>query len=73
MSVREVKSMWPQVQRTVQQGEKILVLNHGKPAARILPPTLPTIENWDDHLATAIPNRGKSSLETINADRGGRW
>jgi hypothetical protein len=28
---------------------------------------------WDDHLATAIPNKGLSVEETLAKDRGGRW
>lgn len=73
MSVREVKAGWPLVERSVLQGEKVLVLNHGRPAAQIGPPGAKRIEVWDDHLATALPNRGTSVAETVDADRGGRW
>lgn len=73
MSVREVKAQWPEVQHRVQQGESVLVLNHGRPAAHILPPQPRVIREWDDHLATAIPNQGKSAQETVDADREGRW
>ena len=73
MSVREIKAQWPQVESRVLQGETVLVLNHGRPAARILPPGAREILEWEDHLASAIPNRGKTALETLSADREGRW
>jgi hypothetical protein len=28
---------------------------------------------WDDHLATAIPNKGASATGTLDRNRGGRW
>lgn len=73
MSVREVKAGWPLVERSVLQGEEVLVLNHGRPAAQIGPPKAKKIVTWDDHLATALPNRGVSVIKTVEADRGGRW
>lgn len=72
-SVREMKAQWPEVQRYVQEGETVLVLNHGRPAAQILPPKPNEIEEWEDHMVTAIPNRGKSVEETVRAARGERW
>jgi len=73
MSVREVKAGWPLVERSVLQGEEVLVLNHGRPAAQIGPPVRKRVEVWENHLDTAIPNRGASLKDVIDADRGGRW
>jgi len=48
-------------------------LNRGKPRVRLVPAGARQQVVWDDHLATAIPNKGHSVEKTIAKDRGGRW
>lgn len=71
--VREMKDHWSEVEKQVSNGEIIEVLNHGKSRDRLFPVSGRKRVVWDDHLATAIPNKGILVAETINRDRGGRW
>ena len=73
ISVREMKAHWTKVEAQVRQGETFEVLNRGRPTVRISPATPREVLAWDDHLATAIPGKGKSVQETVRADRDGRW
>ena len=73
ISVRDMKAHWAEVERQVGNGETFEVLNRGKPAALIVPPRPRRVVKWDDHLATAIPAKGKSVEETVKADREERW
>jgi antitoxin (DNA-binding transcriptional repressor) of toxin-antitoxin stability system len=73
ISVREMKAHWSRVEEMVANGEVIEVLNHGKPRVRLVPAGGLQRVVWDDHLATAIPNKGVTVEETIARDRGGRW
>ncbi len=73
ISVREMKANWSRVEQLVANGEVIEVLNHGKPRVRLVPAGGLQRVVWDDHLATAIPNKGATVAETIARDRGGRW
>lgn len=73
MTVREMKAHWSQVEKLVANGEIIEVLNRGKPRVRLVPAGGRPRVIWDDHLATAIPNKGASATETVDRDRGGRW
>jgi len=73
LSVREMKARWAEVERQVKQGETFLVLNRGRPAARIGPAEPRKVLVWDDHLATAAPGRGKKASDTVIEDREGRW
>jgi prevent-host-death family protein len=68
-----MKAQWSEVEAQVRAGETIEVLNRGKPSVRIVPAEPRKIIHWDDHLATALPNTGKSAEETVAADREGRW
>jgi len=61
------------VEAQVLDGEPFEVVNRGRPSVRIIPAEPRRILKWDDHLATAIPTAGRSSEETIAADREGRW
>lgn len=70
ISVRELKARWSDIEKKLEHGETFQVLNRGKPTARILPAGPKKILNWPDHLATAVPNRGKSAAETVIEDRG---
>jgi hypothetical protein len=45
-------------------------LNRGKPRVRLVPAGGRQRVIWDDHLATAIPNKGASATETVDRDRG---
>lgn len=73
ISVRDMKAHWAEVERQVRNGETFEVLNRGRPAALIVPPLPRRVVKWDDHLATAAPSKGKSTEETVRADREGRW
>jgi prevent-host-death family protein len=73
ITVREMKAHWSEVEKQVANGEIIEVLNHGKPRVRLVPAGGHRQVVWDDHLATAIPNKGVSVTETVARDRGGRW
>ena len=72
VSVRELKAHWSNIEKKLEHGETFLVLNRGKPTAKIMPAEPKKILNWPDHLATAVPNRGKSAGETVIEDRGDR-
>lgn len=72
ISVRELKAHWSNIEDKLEHGETFLVLNRGKPSAKILPADPKKILNWPDHLATAVPNRGKSGAETVLEERGER-
>ncbi len=73
ISVRDMKAHWAQVEREVNNGEVFEILNRGRPAARIIPATPRRIVKWDNHLETAVPGKGRSAQETVQADREGRW
>lgn len=73
MSVREMKAHWSQVEELVANGEIIEVSNRGKPRVRLVPAGGLSRVIWDDHLATAITNKGASAMETVTRDREGRW
>jgi prevent-host-death family protein len=73
ITVREMKAHWSEVEKQVANGEIIEVLNHGKPRVRLVPAGGRQQVVWDDHLATAVPNKGVSATETVDRDRGGRW
>jgi prevent-host-death family protein len=73
ISVREMKAQWAEVEAQVRNGETFEVVNRGRPSVRIIPALPRRILQWEDHLATALPLQGRSTLETLDADRGGRW
>ena len=74
VSIRELKAHWSVIEGQVREGASFLVLNRGKPAARIVPAEPREVLAWDDHLATAVtPVRGRSAEDTVRADRAGRW
>ncbi len=73
ITVREMKARWAEVEAQVREGETFEVLNRGRPAALIVPVSPRKILKWEDHLATAIPGKGKSAEETVRADRDERW
>ena len=72
-SVREMKAHWADIEAQVRMGETFEVINRGRPTVRIVPARPRNILKWDDHLATAVPGRGRSAAATVRADRDGRW
>ena len=72
ISVRDMKAHWSAIEKKLENGETFQVLNRGRPTARIVPVSPRPILEWPDHLATAIPNRGKTGAETVLDDRGTR-
>lgn len=70
---REMKVYLSQGEKLEANGEIIEVLNRGKLRVRLIPAGGRQRVIWDDHLATAIPNKGTSTTETVDRDRGGRW
>ncbi len=72
ISVRELKAHWSRIEKQVRDGETFEVLNHGRPAALIVPPQPRPVAAWDDHLATAVQPRGVPSEQLVELDRGGR-
>ena len=73
ISVRELKAHWSDIERQVAEGDEFEVLNHGRPAARIVPSSPRPVAIWENHLATALETTGRSAEDTVNADRDGRW
>ena len=73
ISVREMKAHWAEVESQVSAGETFEVVNRGRPTVRIVPARPRPILKWEDHLATALPSKGRSAEETVDADRVGRW
>jgi prevent-host-death family protein len=73
VTVKELKAQWAEIEARTRDGESFLVLNHGRPAARILPPEPQQVLVWDDHLATAAQGRSRTAQETVRHDRDGRW
>ena len=70
VSVREMKAHWTLIEKRVRRGETVTVLNRGKPTAKIVPAEPAKVLAWPDHLATALPNVGKTGAETVLEDRG---
>jgi prevent-host-death family protein len=73
ITVRELKSQWAEIERRTREGESFLILNRGRPAARLLPVSPRAVLHWDDHLETAADGIGLKSQEIVRADREGRW
>jgi prevent-host-death family protein len=73
ITVRELKSQWAEIERRSRAGETFLILNRGRPAARLLPVTPRKVLQWDDHLETAAAGSGSSSQEIVSSDREERW
>jgi antitoxin (DNA-binding transcriptional repressor) of toxin-antitoxin stability system len=70
---REMKVYLSQGEKLEAHGEIIEVLNREKLRVRLVPARGRQRVIWDDHLATAIPNKGTSTTETVDHDRRGRW
>lgn len=70
ISVREMKAQWAAIEKKISAGEAVIVLNRGRPTAKIVPADPQKVLEWPDHLETAVPNVGKSGAETVMEDRG---
>lgn len=68
-----MKAQWAEIEEQVARGETFEVLNQGNPVVRIVSATPRQIVKWEDHLATALPARGMTGQEIVDADREGRW
>lgn len=73
VSVREMKANWAVIESQVANGQTFEVLNRGKPTVRIIPAIPRKVLKWDDHLASAVPTKGRTGEEVVRADREGRW
>jgi prevent-host-death family protein len=73
VSVREMKAQWAEIEEQVARGETFEVLNRGKPVVRIVSATPRRVVKWEDHLVTALPAKGMTGQEAVDADREGRW
>ncbi len=73
VSVREMKAQWTEIEEQVARGETFEVLNRGKPVVRIVSATPRRVVTWEDHLVTALPAKGMTGQEAVDADREGRW
>ncbi len=65
ITVKELKANWAQIEAQVKAGESFEVLNRGKVAAHIVPPTPRQVLHWPDHLATAHGNEGRKGSDIV--------
>ena len=61
ITVRELKTHWSDIERRTREGESFLVLNRGRPSARVLPAGPQEVLRWDDHLKTAVQSAGSTA------------
>jgi len=73
ITVRELKADWAEIERRTREGESFLVLNRGRPSARVVPAGPREVLRWDDHLKTAVQGTGRLAEDVVRADRDGRW
>lgn len=72
ITVRDLKAHWADIERRTREGESFLVLNRGRPSARVLPAGPREVLRWDDHLKTAVESAGRPAEQIIREDRDGR-
>lgn len=73
ITVRDLKAHWADIERRTREGESFLVLNRGRPSARVLPAGPREVLRWDDHLKTAVESAGRPAEQIVREDREGRW
>lgn len=73
ITVRDLKAHWADIERRAREGESFLVLNRGRPSARVLPAGPREVLRWDDHLKTAVESAGRPAEQIVREDRDGRW
>jgi antitoxin (DNA-binding transcriptional repressor) of toxin-antitoxin stability system len=73
ISVGEMKVNWSLIEEQIRAGETFEVVDRGRPTAHIVAAAPRRVLKWDDHLSTSIPAQGRSSEETVAADREGRF
>jgi antitoxin (DNA-binding transcriptional repressor) of toxin-antitoxin stability system len=72
ITVKELKANWAQIEAQVKAGETFEVLNRGKVAAHVVPPTPRQVLRWPDHLSTAHENTGRRGSDIVKEHRDGR-
>lgn len=73
VSVREMKAQWAEIDEQVARGETFEVLSRGKPVVRMVAAAPRGVVKWEDHPVTAIPAKGTTGQEAVDAEREGRW
>jgi antitoxin (DNA-binding transcriptional repressor) of toxin-antitoxin stability system len=69
ITVKDLKANWAQIEAQVKAGESFEVLNRGKVAAHVVPPTPRHVLKWPDHMATAHENTGTKGSDIIREHR----
>ena len=69
ITVKDLKANWAQIEAQVRAGETFEVLNRGKVAAHVVPPTPRHVLRWPDHIATAHQNTGRTGSDIVNEHR----
>jgi len=68
-----MKNHRSKIESMVKQGQEFIVLNHGKPAARIISTEPRKVLVWPDHLKTALRVPGKNASDVIIDERNSGW
>lgn len=71
ITVKELKANWAAIEAQVKAGETFEVLNRGKVAAHVVPPTPRPVLRWPDHVATAHENSGRKGSDIVKEHREG--
>ena len=69
ITVKDLKAHWAQIEAQVKAGETFEVLNRGKVAAHVVPPTPRQVLQWPDHLATALKSSGRQASDIVREHR----
>ena len=69
ITVKDLKANWARIEAQVKAGEIFEVLNRGKVAAHVVPPTPRQVLRWPDHMATAYHNTGQMGSEIVKEHR----
>jgi antitoxin (DNA-binding transcriptional repressor) of toxin-antitoxin stability system len=69
ITVKELKANWAQIEAQIKAGETFEVLNRGRVAAHVVPPTPRQVLRWPDHLDTAHKNTGQMGSEIVKEHR----
>jgi antitoxin (DNA-binding transcriptional repressor) of toxin-antitoxin stability system len=71
ITVKELKANWSAIEAQVKAGETFEVLNRGRVAAHVVPPTPRHVLRWPDHVATAHENSGRKGSDIVMEHREG--
>jgi antitoxin (DNA-binding transcriptional repressor) of toxin-antitoxin stability system len=69
ITVKDLKAHWAEIEAQVKAGESFEVLNRGKVAAHVVPPTPRQVLRWPDHLSTAHVNAGRKGSDVVREQR----